>query len=1555
MVNNTKDQLLLPRFSPSSSHPQDFESLAYRFIQPDEYESLGINSDDVPMGTFAAMDHPPFLPSRVGGNAYGFGFIEKSYLNDEDIKFLERIREDDPRVLSKHAKKINEIYKKLGLLIRVSYRGFRYYLIPINLITHSLQDVKCKADEIERVIIKHVFKKNKERLEVGILTFDNDLIVHELIGRMPTTKFTTFNSLEKISKYPGRFDLIVLPKNMYEFLFNLIPELSRAETTRKEQLFRYARYLSGKIYDLLETGGELYTIANCLWPQHDQTVEVRFTNELELKNFLLFTHLFKTESHTRSDNNAIKLRLRDLYWYLNGAYVYDETLEQLLGDRSPLSLSLEEIENLPYLDIEINETILFQNEEAWDNIVLPFFTCVTRKRILPDYLKDYLNKNLLSNIDLPGTISTFLGEKKNPPTSITTLKKETELSGLAGCKLELVARYRNTFSYLLDVLDIVEQIIAGNFDKVSEVQSYRLRNLFESKITSSRFRAVEELLRRKGEIKVLASQFNPENLEGHDTPVLENLEKMSLLNFEKELLEEILLVVLGHTTLGRITLGKLPEKSLSQVTSKVKEWGLIETINILRLSLLMSVGEIAASLGSRLTRGQIRELFSIYEDVIEKITESGLDWDKYERERTRKSGGIFKRGIREILKLFNLFDYLDSWNEIVLKGPFERQVFCSFDTQKEREIKKLIKLVQVSKTLEEKYSSVMQDGSGGFLRKVIHTEFHGTGHLFPNLDPESGLKLLWLAVNTAQGKIVNFNPLIKNTGDEDQRELISNYQRILSSIRIEELNREFFRDIQEKLRAEQGFAFILGTGFQVKYNPKTAALDVSHVDINKNLELLKSILQKYRSQQISSIPLDQLKKLENLFMSIYEYSLYAKERDLSIRQDVAATAEFFLSKEAEIIVVLDRLKEMLRKQMLVPGQIYDSFTLLLEHCPGMLGYIVPELRNMGDNHGGKGKVASKRFVLRCFRKIQALANEDKELFQDQKIFHQLAQQEFGPFTAENVAANQFQIDKLTAMVNDLKKSAYTLEVLALSFLLTKPQPENLTRICANFNIPARESKTLELLYRCSGLLHGIIYGEEPLEKLETITRQQSHKLLKAFFIREIIYIASLREGNLTEDLLDCCFGYYTLARRVLEGAYSWHEVESKLAENKSRNQMVSRGAQGTSQEESNIFSTTLPESSNENLLDKKVMVSAIERILRLAGLIWVDFADISLANSGVPVTFIYRKKALQSLGMKRFKRELQAAQRICYILENENEKVKNYLLTRLAPLNNPISLLSFRGISDYLSLENWLKLLLLAIKVSDELYRKTGDNCFRNIDFRLLSRHLEKRYEILNESLNGLSFPWIMESCDAQFVSETGINGIFFFKNSAENCLDINFKDPIGIDEIVSQMESIEDLDELKNFYHEKISYLKTLHFYTKDYQQVLDNHFHKKLQEQTGKVVEAGIREMVLSQDFQTLLKQFQKLKNTGIKCGFSDTQFKKLNYAFERRLKELQEETLDYFRKAVKNIESEKRLKKLWTNTKASFKKDDLFYTGELKLKIARIFDNRLKEIHSKHLPVD
>ena len=244
----------LPSGNPLPDRIRTFD-VSYKIIQPEHFASLGIDPQDVPVGTFVAEDHPPFLASRFGGNAYGLGIVEQmDKLDSSEIDFLESLNFNDPVSLKKNYRRINSIYRKLGLLMRFSRRGKRYFLIPINWVSHSLEDIKDKVDEIEGILVKQVYQRKKEKLNIGLLTASNDLIVHEITGRMPTQRFVIIDSVDKLHNGVDPLDLVVIPKDIEDLLLSMgIVGLS-GSTLTQDVFTTYGTYVAGKIYDLLGSG-----------------------------------------------------------------------------------------------------------------------------------------------------------------------------------------------------------------------------------------------------------------------------------------------------------------------------------------------------------------------------------------------------------------------------------------------------------------------------------------------------------------------------------------------------------------------------------------------------------------------------------------------------------------------------------------------------------------------------------------------------------------------------------------------------------------------------------------------------------------------------------------------------------------------------------------------------------------------------------------------------------------------------------------------------------------------------------------------------------------------------------------------------------------------------------------------------------------------------------------------------------------------------------------------------------------------------------------------------
>ena len=341
----------------------------FGFIKAEDFESLGIDASDIPPGTFPAHKHPSRLLSRFGGNAYGFGFFEAyDRLSPKDQKLLQSISPGKPEYAKPFYKDINRIYENMGLLIRFSSLGKPYYLIPVHYVSRSLSTVRNKADEIIGFIQAHRKKTLKESLRIGFLTRSDDLLIPELSLRFKEHQFVVLDSFGKLSSPQGPLDLVVLPRELHELVFTERFSPEARKVISKRELESTAYYIIGKVYSLLKPDGEIFIIAGRLPVAANRDIKVRFETEEEAKNFVLFSHIFKTERRYQAKAKSFTVSAYEFHKYLNPPYVEKEVLDSLLGHRSVEDMSLRELNHLPYLHFALDDGLTYDQAKTWAKI-----------------------------------------------------------------------------------------------------------------------------------------------------------------------------------------------------------------------------------------------------------------------------------------------------------------------------------------------------------------------------------------------------------------------------------------------------------------------------------------------------------------------------------------------------------------------------------------------------------------------------------------------------------------------------------------------------------------------------------------------------------------------------------------------------------------------------------------------------------------------------------------------------------------------------------------------------------------------------------------------------------------------------------------------------------------------------------------------------------------------------------------------------------------------------------------------------------------------------------
>jgi len=1578
------------RTAPSNDHPSlpEYYENFFRPIPPEEYEDYGIDPKDVPMGTFAARDHPSFLPSRFGGNAYGLGLMELRFLGPDDSRFLESLDFKEPRKLGRHARQLNRIHQRLGLLIRFASTGLRYFLIPITLVAHSLKDIRIKADQIETLVQQHFRETRTERLNIGLMTPAHDIIVHELTARLSTHRIFLFESLEKLRRWRTPLDLIILPSEFSEFFLEYQIHEVRGKSWTQERFLHYAGYLSGKIYELLEPQGKFIVLTHSFDTGKTQTCRVHFKSEKERKAFLLFSHVFKTSKKYDSETTreSADIHLPDLCCYLNRFNLLDSNVKRLLKHRNPEELGIREIDELHHLDLCLPEAYVDDQRNQLKAILDAYFhIAFLEKQSLKHFHKDWEDRLELDR-DLPESLLLLVGKPRSPSVTLGQLDEEIKASGMMGCSLPLVAEYRDTFQYVLRVLEILENIKGKGCSLLPELERNRLSGPFDwPSGRSRRMDAISSLLALRPRLEQLHQSLNPDGIEGPTTPILENIPKMSLHGFDETQLREILLIVVGHSSMSRIVFGKLPAKTLTPITRKGRKDGSREVLDLLRVCRLMSLAEMAGSLGKGFTSAHARELFGIYRNAIDVATHPDLDWDKLHDLHISDLGGVRNKAVREMMKFFNLFEFLDNWREFKQKGPCQKEVLCDYEPQILEQLDEATELVRIATRFDRRFLGEHAFGNTYFFHQFLDTEFHGTGHLFPGLGPRAGFVLLWIAVNLADKRIINFNPILSKIPQERRESRIGKIKDVLLGISMDDLRPQWLQQIRKTLD-EQGPAFILDSGVRLLDNPQTRAVDVSFVDLEENLEQIDRLLAHFERTALRQTPLKDFQETERYFSELESYHRYLGKR-LEIQQESRAEDNSFRDLSAAVIDTLEdvrnRLRSIFLSQVLVPGETYDALSVMASHCPEILRFILPEfhaLGNLMENWPTRQKQSLGAYAMRCLRKFQALTTRNRDGFQDRNVFYRLAKKELGALAEEGVGASHPQMEALENMVHRVRQETDLYQALTLALVFQdigkierylQAAPRSCvycthaeqgaaildeSDILDKYRLSPRVRRRLVSLVSRHGLIGHVIQGEEPVVRLEALLKEGDDRMLDACVLHSILAAAAVQEGLMTSDLVDAFLEYRGAALQTLKSGSGWRcRLEEHLREKGQAILEQAESIEGHSPGRDSLnmvcsgnepghcyFSDESPE---DEALWRGRQIAAFERLMRLMGLPWVDYQDLQMHLLNLPPNFIFHKKGLKGVGQQTFRRQLETAKELFHAITSMRAKGCNYILYCLDTLGGAFRIYDFYPVVPFLSLDESLKLLLLSFRVFHFHFGRDMKGGL--VSFRPLGQKIERRHQAFRHALHRVPY---LESCPNEeelslFLQEE--RGLTFEASLFEKAVGVDFDDAIPLERMIRSMEEKRTHEELSVAYHQGLRQLQELPFETRKEQEALTAAFRERRKKINDTIVRDFGATLSRVNGFPELKKAQESMEKTRWDLGFSQEQQLLVKEMFDYHRTRLRSDYLDGIHRRINEAGSRRELLDYWNALKYELLSYRSYVGKEYESLIARHLDRKLGEM--------
>jgi hypothetical protein len=354
------------------------------------------------------------------------------------------------------------------------------------------------------------------------------------------------------------------------------------------------------------------------------------------------------------------------------------------------------------------------------------------------------------------------------------------------------------------------------------------------------------------------------------------------------------------------------------------------------------------------------------------------------------------------------------------------------------------------------------------------------------------------------------------------------------------------------------------------------------------------------------------------------------------------------------------------------------------------------------------------------------------------------------------------------------------------------------------------------------------------------------------------------------------------------------------------------------------------------------MIYAMERIFRLRGIKYVEFADLANLMVKVPLKYIYRKRNYSGIGYATFERELFEAQRIYNGLLMLPEKARHFVFEHL--VTDEVRIFGFENVSAFLNYENLIKLLLIAV-MSSQKFKKNNKPVYLN--FLAMAEKVEKRYEAMNDSLSHISIEKAWENpyqLNYLFKAKTGI---VLARNDAQRVLSVDFVDKINIPQKTSHMKTIHDVEQLKNYFHYSLRSLRANPFYTDDYELELEKAFDERLIEITDLMLDQAKKQIAFRKDFEEIHNIYQDLMERSLDIGFTDEQRHRLSDLYELRKDNLKREKLEEMNSLLEAISDIHELKDYWDSIKWYLLHNRPFLGKEFENLIAKRFDETMARL--------
>jgi hypothetical protein len=476
-----------------------------------------------------------------------------------------------------------------------------------------------------------------------------------------------------------------------------------------------------------------------------------------------------------------------------------------------------------------------------------------------------------------------------------------------------------------------------------------------------------------------------------------------------------------------------------------------------------------------------------------------------------------------------------------------------------------------------------------------------------------------------------------------------------------------------------------------------------------------------------------------------------------------------------------------------------------------------------------------------------------------------------------------------------------------------------------------------------GLVGHVLRGEVALPSLDLVTSTGDELLFEAFFLHSVLAAAAYKEGVMVEGLLDRFLSLRQAALRVIAGEISWKTYADGDFAEKGQTLLTNTVEQSAGQSDLGLFSDWDRLDGDQGLRQKGQDAAALERLFRLVGLADIGFVDIQMKILDMPVSFIYHKKGLKSTGLQKFEEDLQRAMEVHKEVIGFDEKFRRDLLDKLTPSRDVLRIYGLEYVARHLEPKSCLKLLILALRGLDRFCSENGKPGV--VDFHELSQIIDRRYQAVSEELATFSMDCLFTDGRLLTRLSRAQVGIMLNYNDKERVVKPLFQDRLQVHRVIERIRGQENILRLKNLYHRELKRLRNHIYHTEDYQRLLSETFHDKLQQVIDHTLKDAEKRMRQQRNFSGIERIFYELMELAEENDLSEEQVQLAKDMYEFNRDRIRNRRLEIIYREIDACTETEDLMELWNKTRSELQKNRRHFGKEFEDLVTARFDRQLE----------